>query len=244
MIVPRIHRPHAAPALVRSVRIAALALVLVASDVVAQPPAESGIARDAKRGTPLECLHVMLLDTADHAVAHAVTDSAGTFVLVAPAAGTYRVGFEIFGWDRLVGPVDTLHDGDMRERAYPLAFEDSVAGESSDPSELRRREDASWHSAAATRPDADIRFPVSMRGSRTPGSVVVQYVVDADGRVRADSWHPIVSSHPDYLAALRAHAPAMRYEPARQDGRPVCQLLRNEVKFGWAGPMPMVTLFN
>ena len=38
--------------------------------------------------------------------------------------------------------------------------------------------------------------------------------------------------------------PAMRYEPARLDGRPVCQLLRNEVKFGWAGPMPMVTLFN
>jgi hypothetical protein len=36
----------------------------------------------------------------------------------------------------------------------------------------------------------------------------------------------------------------MRYEPARLDGRPVCQLLRNEVRFGWVGPMPMVTLFN
>jgi hypothetical protein len=186
----------------------------------------------------------MLLDTADRAVAHAVTDAAGTFVLVAPAAGTYRVGFEIFGWDRLVGPVDTLRDGEMRERAYPLAFGDGVTVESSDPSALRRREDANWHSAAATRPDADIRFPVSMRGSRTPGSVVVQYVVDVNGRVRADSWRAIVSTHPDYLAALRAHVPAMRYEPARLDGRPVCQLLRNEVKFGWAGPMPMVTLFN
>ena len=234
----------AAPAFVRSIRLAALALVLLASDVVAQPPAESGIARDAKRGTPLECLHVMLLDTADRAVAHAVTDSAGTFVLVAPAAGTYRVGFEIFGWERLVGPIDTLRDGDMRERAYPLTFGDSLASENSDPTALRRREDGSWHSAAATRPDADIRFPVSMRGSRTPGSVVVQYVVDVNGRVRADSWRPIVSTHPEYLTALRAHAPAMRYEPARLDGRPVCQLLRNEVKFGWAGPMPMVTLFN
>jgi hypothetical protein len=186
----------------------------------------------------------MLLDTADHAVAHTVTDSAGTFVLVAPAAGAYRIGFEIFGWDRLVGPADTLRDGDMRERAYPLAFADSLAAETSDPAELRRREDASWHSAAATRPDADIRFPVSMRASRTPGSVVVEYVVDANGRVRADSWRPIVSTHPDYLAALRAHSPAMRYDPARLDGRPVCQLVRNEVRFGWAGPMPMVTLFN
>ena len=244
MIVRRSSRSLSAPAVVRSIRLAALALLLVAGDVVAQPPAESGMARDATRGTPLECLHVMLLDTADRAVAHAVTDSAGTFVLVAPAAGTYRVAFEIFGWDRLVGPVDTLRDGDMRERAYPLAFGDTVAGEDSDPLELRRREDASWHSAAATRPDADIRFPVSMRRSRTPGSVVVQYVVDVNGRVRADSWRTIVSTHPDYLAALRAHAPAMRYEPARLDGHPVCQLMRNDVKFGWAGPMPMVTLFN
>ena len=72
----------------------------------------------------------------------------------------------------------------------------------------------------------------------------MQYVVDVDGRVRADSWRPIVFTHPAYLAALRAHAPAMRYEPARLDGRPVCQLLRNEVRFGWVGPMPMVTLFN
>ena len=244
MIVPRSSRSLPAPSLVRSIRLAALALLLVTSGVVAQPPAETGIARDAKHGDPLECLHVMLLDTADRAVAHAVTDSAGTFVLVAPAAGTYRVGFEIFGWDRLVGPVDTLRDGDMRERAYPLAFGDSVAGENSDASQLRRREDASWHSAAAARPDADIRFPVSMRRARTPGSVVVQYVVDANGRVRADSWRAIVSTHPDYLAALRAHAPAMRYEPARLDGRPVCQLVRNDVKFGWAGPLPLVTLFN
>ena len=232
------------PVFVRSIRIAALALAFTASGVVAQPPAESGIARDARHGTPLECLHVMLLDTADRAVAHAVTDAAGTFVLVAPAAGTYRVGFEIFGWDRLVGPADTLHDGDMRERAYPLAFADSLAESDSDLAALRGREDASWRSAAAMRPDADIRFPVSMRRTRLPGSVVAEYVVDVNGRVRADSWRAIVSTHPDYLTALRAHAPAMRYEPARLDGRPVCQLLRNEVKFGWAGPMPLVTLFN
>lgn len=243
MIAPS-HRFLAAPAFARSARLAALALLFAAGDVLAQPPAESGIARDARGSAPLACLHVALLDTADRAVAHTVTDSAGTFVLVAPEPGVFRVGFEIFGWERLVGPVDTLRAGDVRERVYPLEFGDSLAGDRPGPAELRQREDASWHSAVATRPDADIRFPVSMRGSRMPGSVVVQYVVDADGRVRADSWRPIVSTHPDYLAALRAHAPAMRYEPARLDGRPVCQLLRNEVRFGWVGPMPMVTLFN
>ena len=83
-----------------------------------------------------------------------------------------------------------------------------------------------------------------MRASGTVGSVVAQYVVDAGGRVRSDSWRPIASTHPDYLAALRAHAPAMRYEPARLAGNPVCQLVRNQVKFEWVGPLPTVTLSN
>ena len=209
----------------------------------AQPPAQSGIARDAGLGTPLACLHVVLLDSAARAVAHTVTDSAGTFVLVAPAAGVYRVGFEILGWERLLGPVDTLRDGEMRERAYPLTFGETPDG-TPPTAELRRGEGAGWRSAAVTTPDADIRFPRSMRRSGIVGSVVAQYVVDAGGRVRSDSWRPIASTHPDYLAALRAHAPAMRYEPARLDGRPVCQLVRNQVKFEWAGPMPTVTLSN
>ena len=84
------------------------ALLLSASALDAQPPAESGVARDARSSAPLRCLHVSLIDSTDRAVAHAVTDSAGTFVLVAPSPGIYRVGFEIFGWERLVGPVDTL----------------------------------------------------------------------------------------------------------------------------------------
>ena len=225
----------------RPVLLAVAMLALAGRATHAQPPAQSGIARDAQRGTPLACLHVVLLDSAARAVAHAVTDSAGTFVLVAPAAGVYRVGFEILGWERLLGPVDTLRDGEMRERSYPLTFGEDG---SLPAAELRRDDGTRWRGASPSNPDADIRFPKSMRASGTAGSVVAQYVVDARGRVRSDSWRPIASTHPDYLAALRAHAPAMRYEPARLDGQPVCQLVRNQVKFEWAGPMPTVTLSN
>lgn len=227
-----------------SLRVAALALFLAAGDAVAQPPAESGVARDARLGTPLPCLHVALLDAEGRAAVHTVTDSAGTFVLVAPAAGAYRVGFEIFGWERLVGPVDTLSDGEMRERAYPLAFAEAPGRDLPSVAELRRREGAAWHSATAVTPDADIRFPIAMRRSGTHGTVVAQYVVDAHGRVRADSWRSIASTNAEYLAALRAHAPAMRYEPARLAGEPVCQLVRNQVVFESSGPMPTVTMLN
>jgi hypothetical protein len=242
---PRHH--HTVPACARAIRLATLMLLLAASDVVAQPPAESGIARDARSRAPLACLHVILLDTADRAVAHAVTDSAGTFVLVAPEPGTYRVGFEIFGWERLVGPADTLHAGDMRERVYPLEFTEVLHGDGGAPgdliSALRRREGSGWHSAEASNPDAPIRYPKAMVASRTSGSVVAQYVVDETGRVRADSWRPIEFTNAEFLGALRAHLPAMRYQPARLDGGAVCQLMRNQVKFEWA-PVPYITIFN
>ena len=178
------------------------------------PPRPASRTRAASRAT-LELARRSVsarraLDSADRAVAHSVTDSAGTFVLVAPAAGVYRVGFEIFGWERLVGPVDTLRDGELRERVYPLTFESECAETASSPRPSpsgRRREDPGA-ARAATTPDADIRFPKSMRGSGTHrqrrGPVRRR-------RPRSGALRLVASdrlTHPDYLAALRAHAPA------------------------------------
>jgi hypothetical protein len=227
--------------------LASFPLLLAARALSAQPPAESGIARDATLRTPLECLHVALIDAEEHAVAHAVTDSAGTFVLVAPSPGVYRVGFEIFGWEPLAGPLDTLRAGEMREREYPLEFtrlfgSDSVA--SADlVTTLRRREGPAWRSALAATPDAQIRYPRQMLAGRGSGVAVAQYVVDDRGRVRADSWRPIEFTNGEFLSSVRAHVPAMRYQPAQLDGRPVCQLVRNQVRFDW-GPVPYITMFN
>ena len=218
-------------------------ILLWPSFAAAQPPAESGIARDMRTKAALACLHVALVDSSRRAIVHTVTDSGGTFVLVAPSAGTYRVAFELFGWEPLLGPVDTLRDGDMRERVYPLQF-DELPAEGGTLSELRRRETGDWRSAAAATPDADIRIPRSMQAMTTGGSVVADYVVDERGRVRAESWRPVASTHPDFLAAVRAHVPAMRYQPARLNGQPTCQLVRNQVRFDWVGPVPAVTLVN
>ena len=177
-------------------------------------------------------------------MAHAVTDSAGTFVLVAPGAGVYRVGFEILGWERLVGPADTLRDGEMRERAYPLAF-----GETPERRVRRRPSCAGARARAGAAPRRPPPTPTSASRGRCAGrarvgSVVAQYVVDPAGRVRSDSWRPIASTHADYLAALRAHAPAMRYEPARLDGSPSASSSATRCRFDWVGPMPTVTLSN
>ena len=83
---------------------------------------EAGVARDVKLGTPLECLHVALLDSTGYPIAHTVTDSSGQFLLEAPRPGAYRVQFLIHRWEPLVGPVDTLAEGSFKQRIYPLSF--------------------------------------------------------------------------------------------------------------------------
>ena len=71
----------------RPLALAFLAALSFPALLAAQPPAENGLARDAKLHTPLECLHVALVDPSDRAVANAVTDAQGMFVLVAPEPG-------------------------------------------------------------------------------------------------------------------------------------------------------------
>ena len=226
----------------------ALAGLSAPARLVAQPPAASGIARDAKLKTPLECLHVALVDTADRAVAHAVTDAVGTFVLVAPAPGAYRVRFEIFGWETLVGPLDTLAAGELHEREYPLAFTNALRSDGTAPAAfieaLRRREGRAFQSASSLPPDGPIRYPMRQIAARQGGGAIAQYIVAENGTVRSDSWRPIESTNEDFLLALRALVPSMRYRPAQLDGKPVCQLIRNNAKFEYGEPVPSITLFN
>jgi len=227
---------------------AVAALLVWPAHLTAQPPAESGIARDAKLRTPLECLHVALVDSADRAVAHTVTDAAGTFVLVAPEPGVYRVRFEIFGWETLVGPLDTLAAGELREREYPLAFTNALRSDGVAPSAfieaLRRREGSAWQSASASAPDGPIRYPLRMISACASGGAIAQYIVGEKGTVRSESWRPIESTNEDFLGALRALVPSMRYRPAHLSGKPVCQLIRNNARFEYGEPVPHITLFN
>jgi len=232
----------------RPLALAFLAALSFPALLAAQPPAENGLARDAKLHTPLECLHVALVDASDRAVANAVTDAQGMFVLVAPEPGVYRVRFEIFGWETLVGPPDTLASGALREREYPLAFTNALRSDGTTPSAfieaLRRREGTGFQSASAMTPDGPIRYPARMIAGGTSGGAVAQYIVNERGTVRSDSWRPIDFTHEDFLSALRALVPSMRYRPARLDGQPVCELIRNNAHFEFRQPVPFITLFN
>ena len=247
------------PLLRATTRLGAALCAILAGATAARAQTEAGIARDARTQQPLACQHVALVDSAGRAVRHTVTDSMGRFMLDAPAAGLYRVRFESFGWEPLAGPLDTLKDGDFKQRAYPVAFTnvlvpsrpldsltwaqanvnkrldkaavDSMFAPGRRFSEWKRslEETSAWKSRRVEG-GVDLRYPGGMLERGTEGSVVVRFVVDSTGRARRDSWTVLEASHDDFAQAFRRILDA-RWHPSTNEGRPVCDVVQHYVRF-------------
>ncbi len=228
----------------------ALHALLIAAVVPASLSAqtvEAGIARDAARGTPYECLHVALLDTSGKAIAHTVTDSAGRFLLEAPRPGVYRVQFNVFHWEPLAGPLDTLKEGDFKQRAYPLAFKNMLSPDSAFggpevkgyqeryklfDSYLRTQEsDSGWRSRETLPGPLGVKYPDSHVGLYREGNVFGQVIVDSSGQAPRQTWHTIAATEPQFADAVVRAIPEWRWKPARNHGQPVCELTFDVVHF-------------
>lgn len=208
---------------------------------------EAGVARDPARGTPYECLHVALLDSAGKAIAHTVTDSAGRFLLEAPRPGAYRVQFDVFHWEPLVGPVDTLKEGDFRQRAYPLAFTNLRAPDSAfggaevhgfqerykrfDKYLRDQESDSGWRSRQARHETLRLHYQEGMPHPLGEGNVVAQFIVEPSGKARRDTWHVLGAQRPDFERLVANSLPDWRWTPARNRGQPVCELAFDVIHF-------------
>jgi hypothetical protein len=220
--------------------IAAGSLLIPVATAGAQQPAMSGVIRHARGGAPMECLHVALLDSADRAVAHTVSDSAGMFVVVAPDTGAFRLQFSVPGFPELEGPLVRLSAGMMSEQEYPVTFDNLLSGELEMPARAARQTTvdlADWHHAAPSGtspgfgrrvPEGTLPPPGTMTISRS--RVAGQFIVDTTGRARASSWRSIVVSDPGMLPRVRAVMLSRKYEPARIGQQRVCNLVMVDVK--------------
>ena len=63
------------------------------------------------------------------------------------------------------------------------------------------------------------------------GSVLVQFVVDTTGHVESSSINFIRATHPLFAQSTRQWLARTRYLPAEIEGRPVRQLVQQEVAF-------------
>lgn len=79
-------------------------------------------------------------------------------------------------------------------------------------------------SAEAGRRPPRAAFPAALVGTGQAGSVRLQFIVEADGRVRPSSVRLIGKAHPAFAAAARDALLAAQYRPAVLGGRPVPEL--------------------
>ena len=212
---------------------AALAVATLAL-VSAPLPAQivGGIVRDARTGGVVAHATVVLRNAADSSVALARTDSLGTFYLTAPAPGTYTLRLARGAGPEHVGGAVVLADAEAFHQAeYAIEV----------------RTDAPFldfqvDSVAAPLGSVPPRYPVRLLDERVGGHAVVQYVVDANGRVERGSVRDVESTHPDFAAAIPDALRRMRFRAARMGGRPVRQLVQERYAFTFVNRAPTIRM--
>lgn len=74
-------------------------------------------------------------------------------------------------------------------------------------------------------------YPEPLRAGGIEGRVVAEFVVDSTGRVRPGSLVIVESTHEPFATSVRRTVPALRFTPARVQGRPVAQRVRVPFEF-------------
>jgi len=225
----------------------AATLLISLRSIGAQPPAMSGIVRQARGGAPIECLHVALLDSVDRAVAHTVTDSAGMFVIVAPDSGVFRIQFSLAGYPGMEGPLVRLSAGMITQEEYPLSFDNLVSGQlalHAHQAKEKQIDLADWHSAEPAGGGFHLRRMFNGE-TEQPGDlllrrerVAAQLIVDANGKPRGSSWRLISSTDPSLTQRIRTSLMSQRLRPARIGQQPVCEFWMVEAMYDLRETLP------
>jgi Carboxypeptidase regulatory-like domain len=227
--------------------------VIVAYPPDPNAPVFEGRALDAESKAPLACARIALEDSSQNVVARDRSTSQGTFSLIAPRPGTYRVRVETPGWAPVYGPSELANDGDEKQHEYLVKFSEQMlmgrfhppadGFEDARPTALSMRPEAKaprkGQRSSASQP---IVSGVTLGGSESlpilgiigkapPGTSWMQFVVDSTGHVDTSSITLSAGADPKSLASVQSVLPRLRFSPARDAGKPVCELLRMQVNF-------------
>ena len=175
---------------------------------------------DDQKRTPLAQLTVELLGARDTVVHAAVSASDGTFTLIAPSGGVYRVRFVADGAPTHVSDTLTVTEGEYVAREFPL-----------DLSKRPFSENAVDKPVVTERRSAVPRYPASLQGTGVGGCTLVQFIIDTTGRVDRGTLRLLSYSHREFVEAVWEAVPGMRFTPAEVGGEKVIQLVEREFTF-------------
>jgi len=178
------------------------------------------------RGTRVALPRVLveLLNPADSVLTASTSAADGTFALEAPAGGTYRVRLTAPESDSYVSDTLTVALGDYVAREFaispaPKAFFEFQVDRPVLPAKGSRFP----------------RYPDELRRSGITGCTLVQFVVDENGRADSTTFRALRFSHIEFVQAVRAALPGMRFVPAELGGRKVRQLVQQPFDFSITG---------
>ena len=219
----------------------------------AHAPVFTGRALDADAKKPLTCAAVALEDSAQNVVARERTGATGTFVLAAPRPGTYRVRVEAPGWAPVYGPSELAKADEENQHEYAvrfteqmLAFRDTrvidenvharptslVTAPVDVPARSRRQKGAEQSLVSTVTLGGSEALPILGIVGRAPaGTSWMQFVVDSTGRVDPTTITMPSDTSSRRLTSVTSMLPRVHFAPARDAGKPVCELLRMQVNF-------------
>jgi hypothetical protein len=82
-------------------------------------------------------------------------------------------------------------------------------------------------------------YPLALLQKGITGSVQARYVVDTTGFADTTSFEVMRSTHPEFVASVKAALPYMRFSPAKIGTHRVRQLVEQEFTFKIAPPEPV-----
>lgn len=208
-----------------------------------------GEALDADTKRPLACTRVALEDSALNVVVNDMTGPTGTFSLQAPRPGTYRVRLDTKGWAPTYGALVLANADEEKQSKYLVRFTEQLLESAPDPDPM-----AFQHAAPAAVTSQVIGQPspagatvpiiqgVVLGGSPSmpilgiisrvpPATVWAQFVVDSVGRVDTASIILPPETSKNVRFNVAAVLPRVRFSPARDRGRSVCEMLRMQINF-------------
>ena len=219
----------------------------------AHAPVFTGRALDADGKTPLACASVALEDSAQNIVTRDRSGATGTFVLVAPRTGTYRVRVEAPGWAPVYGPSELAKADEEKQHEYVVKFTEQMLSfrgtRSADDVEHARPVslvtpllETSSGTRRKSAGDQSLVGAVTLGGSETmpilgivgrapTGTSWMQFVVDSTGRVEPSSISLPADTSSKRLASAKSMLPRVHFAPARDAGKAVCELMRMQVNF-------------
>lgn len=150
------------------------------------------------------------------------TDSSGTFYLTLPSAGLYRLRFYRPGYAPMDGGAVALKEGEFLQQQFLLDLR----------VEQRAFLDFEVDREVAPAPgNQGPRYPPDLRDNNVEGHVLVQFVVDGNGRAEIHTLKVLKSNHELFTQAVVRAVWGMRFIPAVKDGQPVRQLVQQPFNF-------------